>query len=134
MRTGDILVLMSKPSFDPNDFAGGFDAKTWQQLIENEWRPIQNRAISGQYPPGSTYKAIVAAAAMEEGIAEPDTKRYCPGSFRLGRRTYRCWKRRGPRGEPTFLRSDSGSRSISWAIAAKVSSGSRRSFGTSCSP
>jgi penicillin-binding protein 2 len=95
VRTGDVLVLMSKPSFDPNDFAGGFDAKAWQRLTEDEWRPIQNRAISGQYPPGSTYKAIVAAAALEEGIADPDKKLYCPGSFRLGRRTYRCWKREG---------------------------------------
>ena len=95
VRTGDVLALVSKPSFDPNDFAGGIDAETWQSLIEDEWRPIQNRAISGQYPPGSTYKAIVAAAGLQEGLVDPQKKVFCPGTFRLGRRTYRCWKRGG---------------------------------------
>ena len=95
VRTGDVLALVSKPSFDPNDFAGGIEAARWKQLIEDEWRPIQNRAISGQYPPGSTYKVIVAAAALEEGIATPGQKVYCPGSYRLGRRSYRCWKAAG---------------------------------------
>jgi penicillin-binding protein 2 len=95
VRNGDILALMSKPSFNPNAFADGIDTDSWRGLSEDEWRPIQNRAISGQYPPGSTYKAIVAAAALEEQIVEPTQKFYCPGSFRLGRRTYRCWKRAG---------------------------------------
>jgi penicillin-binding protein 2 len=95
VRTGDVLAMVSKPSFDPNDFAGGIESARWKQLTTDEWRPIQNRAISGQYPPGSTYKAIVAAAALEEGITAPARKLYCPGSFRLGRRTYRCWKAEG---------------------------------------
>lgn len=94
-RTGDILALVSKPSYDPNDFAGGVDSETWARLTSDQWRPIQNRAIAGQYPPGSTYKAIVAAAALEEGLVSPEEKIYCPGHFRLGRRTYRCWKRGG---------------------------------------
>jgi penicillin-binding protein 2 len=94
-RNGDILALVSKPSFDPNDFAGGISAELWQQLVSDPRRPIQNRAISGQYPPGSTYKAIVAAAALEERAIDPDKRVYCPGSFTLGRRTYRCWKRQG---------------------------------------
>ena len=94
-RNGDVLALVSKPSFDPNDFAGGIDADTWKRLTGDEWRPIQNRTISGQYPPGSTYKAIVAAAALEEGVLDPEERIYCPGHFRLGRRTYRCWKRTG---------------------------------------
>jgi penicillin-binding protein 2 len=80
---------------DPNDFAGGIDAETWEQLTTDEWRPIQNRAISGQYPPGSVLKAIVAAAALEESVIDPDERVFCPGRFRLGRRTYRCWKRGG---------------------------------------
>ena len=95
VRTGDVLALMSKPSFDPNDFAGGIAAEKWNGLTKDEWRPIQNRAISGQYPPGSTYKAIVAAAALQEGLTDPSRKIYCPGKFKLGRRTYRCWKREG---------------------------------------
>jgi penicillin-binding protein 2 len=95
VRNGDVLALVSKPAFDPNDFAGGIDAATWTGLVTDERRPIQNRAISGQYPPGSTYKAIVAAAGLEEGLADSEKKLFCPGSFRLGRRTYRCWKRGG---------------------------------------
>jgi penicillin-binding protein 2 len=95
VRNGDVLALLSKPSYDPNDFAGGIDAEIWNQLTGDEWRPIQNRAISGQYPPGSTHKVIVAAAALQEEVIDPDERLFCPGYFRLGRRTYRCWKREG---------------------------------------
>jgi penicillin-binding protein 2 len=56
---------------------------------------LQNRAVSGQYPPGSTYKAVVAVAGISEGILDPDEKVFCPGEYRLGRHTYRCWKREG---------------------------------------
>lgn len=94
-RNGDVLALVSKPSFDPNDFAGGIDGEKWQELLDDPWRPLQNRAISGQYPPGSTYKAIVAAAALELDVVDPAETIYCPGHFRLGRRTYRCWRRGG---------------------------------------
>ncbi len=94
-RTGDVLALVSRPAYDPNAFAGGVDVATWTTLNTDEWRPLHNRAISGQYPPGSTYKAIVAAAALQEGIMKPADEVYCPGFFRLGRRVYRCWKRVG---------------------------------------
>jgi len=94
-RNGDVLALVSKPGFDPNDFAGGIDTATWKQLVTDEWRPLQNRAISGNYPPGSAYKPIVAAAALTDGLVTPETKKFCPGHFRYGRRTYRCWRRAG---------------------------------------
>jgi len=94
-RTGDILALASHPSFDPNAFADGVDAATWRALRDDPWKPIQNRAVAGQYPPGSTYKAVVAAAALQEGIVAPGEGLFCPGHFRLGRRVYRCWKRGG---------------------------------------
>jgi penicillin-binding protein 2 len=94
-RNGDILALVSYPAYDPNDFAAGVDPEVWRRLREDPWKPLQNRAVSGQYPPGSTYKAIVAAAALEVGVTHPADRVYCPGSFRLGRRTYRCWKREG---------------------------------------
>jgi penicillin-binding protein 2 len=94
-RNGDVLALVSKPSFDPNDFAGGIDAETWKSLASDEWRPLQNRALSGQYPPGSAYKPIVAAAALSDGVVTPEQTFFCPGHFRLGRRTYRCWKQGG---------------------------------------
>jgi penicillin-binding protein 2 len=95
VRNGDVLALVTKPSYDPNAFPGGIDTETWQQLTSDERRPIQNRAISGQYPPASTYKAFAAAAALQEGVADPNETIFCPGSFRLGRRTYNCWKRKG---------------------------------------
>jgi penicillin-binding protein 2 len=95
VETGDVLALVSKPSFDPNAFAGGVSAATWKQLTTDEWRPLQNRAIAGQYPPGSTYKALVAAAALQEKVITPGSLVYCPGHFTLGRRTYRCWKKEG---------------------------------------
>lgn len=95
VQTGDILALVSKPSFDPNAFAGGVSADTWKALTTDTWRPLQNRAIAGQYPPGSTYKAIVAAAALQEKVISTGGLVYCPGHFTLGRRTYRCWKKEG---------------------------------------
>jgi penicillin-binding protein 2 len=94
-RNGDILALLSYPAFDPNDFAAGVDPELWKRLRDDPWKPLQNRAVAGQYPPGSTYKAIVAAAALEAGVTWPGEHVYCPGSFRLGRRTYRCWRREG---------------------------------------
>jgi len=94
-RNGDVLVLLSSPGYDPNDFVGGIDTATWRSLNENPRRPLHDRVLSGQYPPGSTYKPIVAAAALQEGIATPETRVYCPGHWKLGRRTYRCWKRAG---------------------------------------
>ena len=95
VRTGDVLALVSRPAYDPNAFAGGIDTATWKQLTEDPWRPLQSRALTGQYPPASTYKAIVAAAALQEGLVDPEQTVFCPGHFRLGRRTYRCWKRGG---------------------------------------
>jgi penicillin-binding protein 2 len=94
-RNGDIFALVSAPSYDANAFAGGVDRETWRELNADEWRPLRNRAIAGVYPPGSTYKAIVAAAGLAEGVIDATTVVPCPGYFRLGRRTYRCWKRGG---------------------------------------
>jgi penicillin-binding protein 2 len=94
-RNGDVLAMVSRPAFDPNGFAAGLDTEAWSQLTDDEARPLQNRALSGQYPPASTYKSIVAAAALEEGVVDPQERVFCPGRFKLGRRTYRCWKREG---------------------------------------
>jgi len=95
VRNGDVLAFLSRPTYDPNSFAGGVDTATWRQLTTDVWRPLQNRAIAGEYPPGSTYKAIVASAALQFGVTNPSRTEYCAGTYRLGRRTYRCWKRAG---------------------------------------
>ncbi|MDG2333624.1 MAG: penicillin-binding protein 2 [Myxococcota bacterium] len=94
-RNGEVLALVSEPAYDPNEFAGGIDSETWQGLISDESRPLRNRAVSGQYPPGSTYKAVVGVAGLSEGVLDPEEEVFCPGEFRLGRHTYRCWKRGG---------------------------------------
>jgi len=94
-RTGDVLAMVSRPSFDPNSFADGVPAETWRALTRDERKPLQNRAISGQYPPGSTYKPLLAAAALEAGVITPQTHFFCPGSFALGRRVYKCWRKEG---------------------------------------
>jgi penicillin-binding protein 2 len=94
-RNGDVLAMASHPTYDPNSFAGGIDSATWKQLTTDSWRPLRNRAISGQYAPGSTYKAIVAAAGLQAGIIQAGRTEYCSGTYRLGRSTYHCWRRGG---------------------------------------
>jgi penicillin-binding protein 2 len=95
VHSGDVLVMLSQPSFDPNAFSGGIDATTWKALTSDEWDPLRNRAIQNHYPPGSTHKAVVAAALLKEGVINANSRVFCPGSFRFGGRTYRCWKREG---------------------------------------
>ena len=94
-RNGEILAMVSAPSFDPNLFYEGISSEQWNQLQNNPFAPLSNKAVSGQYPPGSTYKLIVAAAALEEGIITPETRVFCNGTFTLGNRTYRCWRKGG---------------------------------------
>lgn len=94
-RNGSVLAMVSSPSFDPNLFNSGISGEQWNKIASNPATPLSNRAISGQYPPGSTYKLIVAAAALEEGIITPETKFFCDGSFNFGNRTFRCWQKKG---------------------------------------
>lgn len=93
--SGEILALESLPSFDPNVFSMGITADVWKSLIENKKKPMLNRAIQSQYPPGSTFKIITAIAALEEGIINPDTKINCTGGINYGRWTFGCWKKGG---------------------------------------
>ena len=94
-RDGSVLAMVSSPSFDPHLFNSGISYDQWDKLQNSPLAPMSNRAISGQYPPGSTYKLIVAAAALEEGIITPDTKFFCNGYFKMGNKTFRCWKKNG---------------------------------------
>lgn len=94
-RDGAVLALVSSPSFDSNLFNGGISSEDWERLSHDPSHPLGNRAISGQYPPGSTYKLIVAAAALEEGLITPKTAFTCNGSIEVGNRTYHCWKKDG---------------------------------------
>ena len=95
VQSGEIIAMVSKPSFDPNFFATGISKKKWNNLVNDKKHPLHNRAIDGQYPPASTYKVVTAYAALSEKIIESEDTIYCPGHFRLGKRNYRCWKKRG---------------------------------------
>ena len=94
-RDGSVLALVSSPAFDPMLFNAGISRENWRKLSGDSARPMENRAVSGQYPPASTYKMIVAAAALQEGLITPETSFMCNGSYELGSRTYRCWQRGG---------------------------------------
>jgi len=94
-RNGAVLALVSSPAFDPNLFIGGIGVGDWDILAKDPRHPMENRAISGQYPPGSTYKPVLAAAALEEGLVTPETTFFCNGTFELGDRTFRCWQEKG---------------------------------------
>jgi len=94
-RDGSILALVSRPGFDPNLFNRGITSDLWEKLSSNPLHPMENRAVAGQYPPGSTYKLIVAAAALEEGTITPETAFNCPGHFDMGTRSFRCWRKYG---------------------------------------
>ncbi len=95
IHTGDVLALVSNPSYDPNAFSKGLSSEAWRELIENPRKPLADKAIAGQYPPGSTFKMIVALAALEAGVLTPEHRVVCTGKIRLGNRLFHCWKRQG---------------------------------------
>jgi penicillin-binding protein 2 len=95
VHSGDVLALVSVPTFDPAGFASGLSNESWRELTTNPKTPLVNKAIAGQYPPGSTFKMIVALAALEGGVGGPDHEVYCPGFVQLGRHKFHCWKRWG---------------------------------------
>jgi penicillin-binding protein 2 len=89
-RNGEVLTYVSLPSYDPNDFAGGIDRATWAALNSDTLRPLQNRGIQGRYSPGSTFKIVVATAALEEGIVDPDFRVNCGGGASFFGRYFQC--------------------------------------------
>lgn len=94
VENGDVLSLASVPSYDPNAFNIGLTVKQWNDLINDPLHPLTNKAIAGMYAPGSTFKMMVALAALKAGI-RPDRKVFCPGYVTLGRSRFHCWKRHG---------------------------------------
>ena len=95
--TGAVLAMASSPGVDPNLFASGIDPETYRALQRSPDRPLFNRAVNGQYPPGSTIKPFVGLAGLERGIGHARGKSWCPGWFSLpGRKhRYRDWKKQG---------------------------------------
>jgi penicillin-binding protein 2 len=93
--TGDILALASSPGFDLNAFVPRIGVDAWTALIEDERKPLLNRAAAGSYAPGSTFKPVVAMAALESGKFKSSQSFHCPGYFELGRARFRCWLHEG---------------------------------------
>ncbi len=94
--SGAILAMVSKPSLDPNKFAGGIlSGDDWRALTKDPLKPLQNRALRGQYPPGSIFKIVMAFAALSEGVVTPEETFYCNGTFPFGGRIFNDWKRGG---------------------------------------
>lgn len=93
--TGEVLALVSTPSFDPNKFNRGLSSDEWKELSSNVRNPLLNKALGGLYSPGSTFKMIVALAALEAGVIRPDTKIFCGGHIMMGTHRFHCWKPSG---------------------------------------
>ncbi|MEO1491473.1 MAG: penicillin-binding protein 2 [Pseudomonadota bacterium] len=95
VRNGDLLSMASNPTYDPNPFVLGISHTEYNQLRNNDHRPLHNKWASGMYPPGSTFKMVVALAALEAGVVGPGETVFCPGFMKLGNRRFHCWSRGG---------------------------------------
>jgi len=93
--TGGILVMASYPTFDPNEIAFKVDRRRWTELAGDKDHPLENRALRGMYPPGSTFKVVTALAGLAAGVITPSERMTCPGGYVFGRRRFRCWKSHG---------------------------------------
>ena len=96
-QTGEILAMVSKPGFDPNDFVGGISFKDWNALMKDKAHPLQNRTIQGQYPPGSVFKLLTTLAALEDQVIDLAKEKVflCRGIFWFKTWPYRCWRTSG---------------------------------------
>lgn len=94
-NSGEILALVNRPSFSPNIFANGISSSDWQRLSSDTDYPLTNRSVQGLYSPGSIFKVVTAAAALEEGVTDRKRKIYCSGSFELANQVFVCWKETG---------------------------------------
>jgi penicillin-binding protein 2 len=93
--TGEVLALVSTPTFDPNRFANGLTPVDWQSITEDPRRPLHDRVIASYYAPGSVFKVLMAIAGLETATVTPHDTVYCRGSVRLYDRTRLCWKKGG---------------------------------------
>ncbi len=94
-KTGEILASVSQPSFDPSEFSRGISSKRWNELLNNEYNPLRDKTIQDHFSPGSTFKAITAIAALEEGLIDENFTTGCSGVLPFGTRPFHCWKKTG---------------------------------------
>jgi penicillin-binding protein 2 len=95
VETGGVLALASVPGYDPNEFVTGLSSKSWRQLNADPYTPLINKTISGLYAPGSTFKMVVALAALEAKLVGPEHRVFCRGHTELGNARFHCWKKHG---------------------------------------
>ena len=95
VMTGDIIAMASTPGYDPNEFNVGITPDQWKTLTGDDHKPLLDKTMAGVYPPGSTFKPVVAMAAVASGIATPDYRVSCSGSMTLGNHTFHCWQKKG---------------------------------------
>lgn len=95
VNSGRVLVAASAPQLKLDEFIGGISSKAWQAMLDDPRHPLINKTVQGQYPPASTYKIVTALAGLGARVIEPETVIFCPGHYKFGNRTYRCWKKAG---------------------------------------
>ncbi|MBC8017257.1 MAG: penicillin-binding protein 2 [Verrucomicrobia bacterium] len=95
VNSGEVLAFVSNPSFDPALFSGKLPADIWKSYLDDKRHPLENKALTGQYPPGSTFKVITALAGLENGLISDSTSVNCNGSYELGGDTFKCWNKNG---------------------------------------
>lgn len=94
-RNGEILALISAPAFEPNRFARRLRGAEWEDILAAPHQPLQNRALSSEYPPGSIFKIVIAVAGLNDRVVGESDRVWCPGSARIYNRRFRCWQRNG---------------------------------------
>lgn len=94
-RNGEVLALVSSPSFNPNIFARRLEAQDWKALIDHPYHPLQNRALQNTYSPGSVFKIVMATAGLTERVVNRDDRVFCPGAAVIYGHSFRCWKKGG---------------------------------------
>jgi penicillin-binding protein 2 len=138
IRDGDVLAMASSPTYDPNLFSHGITDEDWRALSTNPLAPMNNKAVSGQYAPGSTFKMVVALSALEHGIVSSKKAFFCSGVHKVGKGQFHCWRRGGHgwggdarRHSPVlamyiFMKSPAKSASIVWQKQRGASALARR--------
>ena len=94
-RYGEVLAMLSRPSFDPTSFSRGIPISIWNKLLNNENHPLRDKTIQDHYSPGSTFKIVTAIAGLQEGVIDENTKFHCPGVIKIGNRLYHCHSHHG---------------------------------------
>lgn len=108
VKSGEVLALVSSPAFDPNVLSRGADIDSWERMRDDDFKPLLNKAIGGLYAPGSTFKMIVALAALQAGVVKPDEEMFCGGDYTLGKEKFHCWL---PEGHGSVAMADAIARS-----------------------